>query len=373
LELLAINFDKQEIKKQITLDQVFELLQDWGGDPEYTSYGILSSTICHNQPGEGSRKLYYYNNEEGGLFRCYTGCNDTFDIFELAIKVANIQDNKNYDLNDAVRKLAYRFGLIAYLDDDEEQSGLEDWKILNKYDKIDEIDIKDYNVFLKDYDETILSRFNYNVKIGPWLKEGMTQEVLDESFIGFYPGGDQITIPHFDKEGRFIGLRGRALNQEEAERFGKYRPIKIGKLLYTHPLGMNLYNLNNSQENIAALGKAVVFESEKSCLLYRSYFGPENDISVACCGSSISAYQIHMLIAAGAKEIVVAFDRDFEKLGDDTHKRQIANFRKLHNRYKNYVQLSFINDRNLITGYKNSPIDCGPDKFLQLFKERVIL
>jgi hypothetical protein len=43
-----INFDKQEIKKQISLDQVFELLQDWGGDPEYTSFGILSATICHN-------------------------------------------------------------------------------------------------------------------------------------------------------------------------------------------------------------------------------------------------------------------------------------------------------------------------------------
>lgn len=367
-----INFDKSEIKKQISLDQVFELLQDWGGDPEYTGFGILSSTICHNPPGEGSRKLYYYNNEEGGLFRCYTGCNDTFDIFELAIKVANIQENKNYDLNDAVRALAYRFGIIDYIDE-EEQTGLEDWKILNRYDRIDEMEIKDYNVTLKDYDETILSRFNYKVKIQPWLDEGMTQESLDNAFIGFYPGGDQITIPHFDKDGRFVGLRGRTLNQEEAERFGKYRPIKIGKLLYTHPLGMNLYGLNWAQDNIKIMGKAIVFESEKSVLKYISYFGKENNIAVACCGSSISAYQIHMLIAAGAKEIIIAFDRDFEKLGDATHKRRIANFRKLHNRYKNYVSLSCINDKAMITSLKSSPIDEGPEKFLKLFKERVIL
>lgn len=367
-----INFDKQEIKKQISLDQVFELLQDWGGDPEYTSFGILSATICHNEPGQGSRKLYYYNNEEGGLFRCYTGCNDTFDIFELAIKVADIQENKHYDLNDAVRALAYRFGIIDYLDE-EEQNGLEDWKVFNRYDRIDEIEIKDYSVTLKDYDETILSRFNYKVRIQPWLDEGMTQESLDNAFIGFYPGGDQITIPHFDKDGRFIGLRGRSLNQEEAERYGKYRPIKIGKQLYNHPLGMNLYNLNNSQEHIAAVGKALVFESEKSCLLYQSYFGLENDISVACCGSNISAYQIHMLIAAGAKEIVICFDRQFQELGDKEHKHQIANFRKLHNKYKNYVNLSFINDRHMITSYKASPVDEGPEKFLQLFKERVIL
>ena len=125
-----INFNKSEIKKQITLDQVFELLQDWGGDPEYTNFGIVSATICHNPPGDGSRKLYYYNNDEGGLFHCYTGCADpSFDIFELAIKVADIQQNKRFDLNDAVRALAYRFGIIDYIDE-EEQSGLEDWKIL---------------------------------------------------------------------------------------------------------------------------------------------------------------------------------------------------------------------------------------------------
>ena len=316
-----INFNKAEIKKQISLEQVFELLQDWGGDPEYTGFGILSATICHNPPGEGSRKLYYYDNEEGGLFRCYTGCNDTFDVFDLAIKVADIQQNKRYDLNDAVRALAYRFGIIDYIDEDE-QSGLDDWKIFNRYDRIDKIEVKNYDVCLKNYDDVILSRFNYKVKIGPWLDEGMTQEVLTNATIGFYPGGDQITIPHYDKDGRFVGLRGRALNKEEAEHFGKYRPLKINGELYNHPLGMNLYNLNNSKDNIQKIEKAIVFESEKSCLLYQSYFGMENDISVACCGSNISAYQIHMLIAVGAKEIIVAFDRQFQVLGDKEQDRK---------------------------------------------------
>ena len=121
------------------------------------------------------------------------------------------------------------------------------------------------------------------------------------------------------------------------------------------------------------MGKAIIFESEKSVLKYISYFGKENNIAVACCGSSISAYQIHMLIAAGAKEIVIAFDRDFEELGDATHKRRITNFRKLNNKYKNYINLSCINDKAMITGLKSSPIDEGPEKFLKLFKERVIL
>lgn len=368
-----INFDKQEIKKQITLEQVFELLNDWGGDPQYTSFGILSSTICHNPPGQGSRKLYYYNNDDGGLFHCYTGCAEpTFDIFDLAIRVAEIQEHKKFDLNDAIRALAYRFNIIDYIDEVKEEQ-LEDWKVFNRYDRIKDIEIKNYDVVLKEYDKNILSRFNYNVKIEPWLMEGISQETIQLAQIGFYPGGDQITIPHFDKDKRFVGLRGRTLNQEEAERFGKYRPIKIGQIQYSHPLGMNLYGLNWAKNNIGTMEKAIVYESEKSVLKYISYFGQENNIAVACCGSSISLYQIHMLIAAGAKEIVVAFDRDFEELGDETHKRQIANFRRMYNKYKNYVNISFINDAEKLTGHKDSPIDCGPDIFLKLFKKRVVL
>ena len=49
-----IDYNKTEIREQLTLENIFELLQDWGGDPEYTNFGILCSTICHNKPGEES-------------------------------------------------------------------------------------------------------------------------------------------------------------------------------------------------------------------------------------------------------------------------------------------------------------------------------
>ena len=366
-----INFDKSEIKSKIKIEDVFELLEEWGGEPEYNDSGIVSATICHNRPGEGSRKLYYYSNS--GLFHCYTGCVDpSFDIFQLLIKVANIQQNRNYDLNDAVRVIAYRFGIISELEISDETS-LDDWKVFDRYNRVKEIHPKDYSVRLDEYDDIILSRFNYDVRIEPWLSEGMSQEALDAAHIGFYPGGDQITIPHYDYEGRFVGLRGRTLCAAEAERYGKYRPQNINKTLYSHPLGMNLYNLNNSADNIRRMGKAIVFESEKSCILYSSHFGTYNDISVACCGSSFSIYQLHLLLKAGAKEIIIAFDRQFQKIGDEEYQRLVAKLKQLHNKYKNYATISFIFDKKMITGYKASPIDEGPEKFLQLFKERVFL
>ena len=366
-----IVIDKVEIKDSLSSENIFELLVDFGGDPEYSSFGILCSTICHNPPGEGSRKLYFYDNSH--LFRCYTGCDSYFDIFELVIKVAKIQWDKDYDLNDAVRWVAQRFGISGENVEEDECKQLEDWKILATYDKIQELEVKDKKVVLKTYNEDILSRFNYNVKIGPWLNEGISQEALDQAMIGFYPGGDQITIPHFDINGRFIGLRGRTLCKEEGERYGKYRPLKVGKDLYNHPLGMSLYNLNNSKNNIKLIKKAIVFEGEKSTLLYQSYFGLENDISVACCGSSLSTYQVQELIDVGAEEIIIAFDRQFKEIGDEEFQHLKKNLLKLRTKYKNYVNISFIFDKNMITGYKDSPIDCGPEIFLQLFKERIIL
>jgi hypothetical protein len=366
-----IVFDKYKIREQLSLDDVFTLLQEWGGDPEYSSFGILCATICHNPPGEGSKKLYYYSNT--GLFRCYTGCeNSTFDIFELVIKIAKIQWNKDYDLNEAIRWISLRLHLSGTYEDVDTEA-LEDWKILANYDRIQETEIKDKNVILKEYDDIILSRFNYTVSIDPWIKEGINKSTLKQAQIGFYPGGDQITIPHFDINGRLIGLRGRSLCSSESELYGKYRPLKINNQLYNHPLGFNLYNLNNSKENINLLSKAIVFESEKSALKYASYFGIENDISVACCGFNLSLYQVELLLNNNAKEIVIAFDRDFSEKGDEVFKKQVKYLKSLHKRYHNDVLISFIFDKHMKLLTKDSPIDRGKELFLELFKERIIL
>lgn len=364
-----ITYDKLEVRKCLTVDNIFELLTEWGGDPEYTNFGIVSATICHNNIGEGSHKLYYYTNST--LFQCYTGCG-SFDIFELAISVFNIQKHIEMDLNDAVRYIATRFGIFIQGKDNEGYN-TDDWKILNAYDKIDNIELKDYHVYLNEFDPSILSRLNYNLKITPWINEGMTEEVLRNALIGYFPGGAQITIPHFDANNRLIGLRGRTLCEEEAEKYGKYRPLKINKDWYNHPLGMNLYGYNWNKDNIQKIGKAIIYESEKSVLLHASYFGWENNISVACCGSNISMYQIQLLLDLNVKEIIIALDRQFQEIGDTEWKQLTNNLKKIHYRYKNYATISFIFDKNKITGYKSSPIDEGPEKFLQLFKERVLL
>ena len=366
-----IDYDKRKIREQITNEQVFDFLEEFGGEPQLMSDAIISRTICHNGFGEGSRKLYYYFNT--GLFHCYTGCEEpSFDIFELVIKIFRLQQNRELDLNDAVRFIAYRCGIEGVLVSSELGDSIqEDWKILNNYDRISSLENKDYHIQLKEYDPIILDRLNYNVQITPWLKEHISQEVLDYNKIGFYPGGDQITIPHWDKDSRLVGVRGRSICAEECERYGKYRPLYINQQFYTHPLGMNLYNLNHSKDHIESLRTAIIYESEKSCMLHQTYFGIDHDISVACCGSSISAYQMQMLLDLNVQNVIIAFDKQFQKTKTTESKAWEKKLMKIYEKFGDQVLLSFIWDKEGLLGYKDSPIDCGKETFEYLFNNRI--
>lgn len=361
-----IDYNKDKIKDEIDIQDIFDLLIEFKADPEWLGNEIIiCNTICHHHPNDDmSRKLYYYNNSK--LFQCWTNCGG-FDIFELVRKVMSIQYHQDYDLNMAVRWIANRFGISG---ENVKENELEDWEVIERY----SIDCQQVEkVVLKEYDSTILDRFNYKVRLTPWLKEGISQESLDRAKIGFYAGGDQITIPHYDSNNRLIGIRGRTLCKEEAERFGKYRPLKIRDILYSHPLGVNLYNLNNSKDNIRLFGKAIIFEGEKSCLQYATMFGNDNDISVATCGSNLSAQQVNLLKEAGAKEIIIAFDRQFKDHNSEEFNLWVKKLKKINEKFKNDILVSFIFDKNDLLAYKSSPTDEGKEKFLKLYKNKIII
>ena len=143
--------------------------------------------------------------------------------------------------------------------------------------------------------------------------------------------------------------------------------------MYNHPLGFSLYNLNNRKNKKKILKKAIVFEGEKSPLLYESYFGRENDISVACCGSNLSSYQLKLLLDLGIEEVIIAFDKQFKTKGDLEFKRWTKKLTDIDKKYREYVKISFMFDKNDILRYKSSPIDEGKDKFIKLYEERFSL
>ena len=360
-------YNKDELKQQLEVEQIYDLLEMWGGEPEYTDKGIVAHTICHNAIGLGSRKLYYYSSTR--LFICFTHCG-TFDIFDLCIKVKKMQDGIDWKLYDAMAFIADYFGFSGVEAEEPQDSNREaDWKMFKRHDFIREIERP--HIQLPEYDASILTRLP-RPRILSWEKEGITKEICSANLISYYPGGEQIVIPHFDVNNRLIGIRGRALSDEEAERFGKYRPLKIGKTLYSHPLSMNLYNLNKSKENIRKAKAAIVFESEKSCMKLQSFYGHDSDISVAVCGSSISSYHISLLQELGVTEIIIAFDRQFVEIGDDEFKRLKNKLIHINKRYGTKVRISAIFDKNMLTNYKDAPVDQSRQIFEKLLNERII-
>lgn len=366
---MNFKFDKDDLKESLTIDQIFELTAELGGEPLMDKSGTFftAKTICHNHIGEGSHKLYYYDNTH--LFRCYTDCGTSFDIYELVTKVRKLAGDE-WPLPKAIAYVANYFGVAALEENfDSVQEKLEDWEILNNYKKYSSISESKQIVELKIFEDNFLNNLPHP-RILPWENEGITKEVMSHRGICYDPHNQGIVIPHYDIDGKLVGIRERTLIKED-EVYGKYRPAILNKKMYNHPLGFNLYNLNNSKNTIDTLKKAIIFESEKSCLKYASYFGEDNDISVAVCGSSLIMYQVKLLLSCGAEEIIIAFDREGQ---NDNKAQYVKKFYNMQLKYGSLIKLSFIYDKQgERLGYKDSPIDRGPEIFIELFKERITL
>lgn len=357
-----------EFKQSLSIEQIFDLVADLGGEPimEYNSF--KARTICHNVAGSGSHKLYYYNNTK--LFKCYTDCDSYMDIFELVRKQKSISSGIEWSLPKAVAFVAMYFGyLIKNSEIEQEKNILKDWSIINNYERMYSREESKQIVELKKFDINIL-QYLPRPRVSIWEQEGIKKEIIINRGIAYDPKNEGIVIPHFDIDGNLVGIRERTLIKE-VEKYAKYMPAKLNNKMYNHPLSFNLYNLNNSKNAIKILQKAIVFEGEKATMMYASYFGEDNDISVACCGSSLIGYQVQLLLSLGVKEIIIAFDKQFKEIGDDEYKRWIKKLKSISTKYRAYCNISFLFDKENLLNYKDSPIDKGEEIFLKLFKNRL--
>lgn len=359
-----MKFDKDEIKNNLSIEQVEDIVSELGGEPQNLGDHLICKTICH---GGDSHKLYYYFNTK--LFRCYTECDDTFDLFELVIKVMG-RHGETWTLYDAMLYVANFFSLNFEDDFYNNIEKIPDWEYFKKIDKSQLASAQQKKrVELKFYDSKIIKNLP-QPRILNWEREGITKQTCDYFNIRYDPASQSIIIPHYDANYNLVGIRQRTLVKEEESK-GKYRPAYLGGKLYNHPLGFNLYGLERAKPAIASLGIAIVAEGEKSCLQHVSYFGAAADVVVAACGSNLTNYQIDLLIAAGAKEIVIAFDRQFKQINDEEYKGWVKKLTSLGNKVRNKTKLTYIFDVNDKLKYKDSPWDEGPDVFLDLYKHRL--
>lgn len=347
----------KELVNSLTPERIIELVTELGSD-EYIDKGsyIVFKTICHNaDPADASMKLYYYKKNK--KFHCYTECGDNFNIFTLF--------ERRYKL----LGIEYNFYKDIVL------------KIANG-EKIKKRDNGFYSVYESKYEQYKIDKPEVNLEIlnpnllniytfaatPEWLSDGISEEVMRIYNIKYCIEQNKIIIPHYDIDNNLIGIRGRALNEEDIA-IGKYMPVQIEGKIYSHPLMYNVYGLNVVKDNIKKYKMAIIAESEKSPMQYATMFGKDKNICVACCGSTLHSYQVELLLQAGAEKILIAFDREWE-----TWQEKNKYFNKLKSiceRYKNKCTMGFIFDSKNLLGLKQSPFDNGPETLKNLIEQGV--
>ena len=245
-----MSFDLQKIRESLTSEQIIEIVTDLGADRfNETNNTIVFPTICHNEDsGEASMKLYYYKSSH--MFHCYTECSENFDIFDLIERVYKL-NNIEYDFYNIVDKLA-QLNVQDFFSDTNGQ----------KY--INNVATKEIltEVDLPQYDNRVMDMFRFKPTV-EWLQDGITVETMKKFNIRYYDLQNKIVIPHYDINNKLVGIRGRSLNKEDIELFGKYMPLKVEGKLYSHPLSFNLYGINFNKKDIKKYKKAIIFEGER--------------------------------------------------------------------------------------------------------------
>ena len=361
-ELDLLNISPKDIVDSITLQDVQTFLSGLGVEQiivDEEKGQIICPTICHHRLDEAtSMKLYWYQNYK--IFKCYTECNEAMSIFTLYKKfmALNYHEVSFYEAVDYISKCIKHITI----------------SIKSNY-SYNNIDFEKYNFdaavpILTEYPKTMLTYFTHYYH-PTWLKDGIKPDVMDRFHIGFSLTQNKIIIPHLDINGRLVGIRGRAIDQQEIENFGKYRPVQIGNILYTHPLQFNLYGIYEHQNGIRMRKSALIVEGEKSVLLADGYYGKLSN-TVACCGSSVNKYHINLLVnMLGVNEIIIGLDKEYETWPSEKASIYRKKIEKICNKYKHLASFSYIWDRNNLLQEKDSPLDQGKEVFEQLLKERV--
>lgn len=358
LRLLGIT--PKEIVELLTPQDITKIVVELGGDRyEERSGHIIFPTICHNAYGSDmSMKLYYYFDSR--LFKCYTG-DEAMDIFGL-IKAVRQINNEDYSFPDTV---AYVLGFLD-LENYEPTQSEKYISVLQRFREPLRAPT------LPAIDPRILNRFTEHYTV-EWQTEGIAPATQKKFGIRYYVKRNAIVIPHYNLVGKLVGIRVRNLDYGKPGHTNKYMPLSMEGKLYAHPLSTNLYGIWENREGIMASRRVIVFESEKSVILHKQYFGDQSN-AVAVCGNNFNIMQLRLLIENfPLEEITFAFDKEYDDWNSQEAYDYYRKLQKMGRRFQNYTKISYIFDDVGLLEKKDSPIDKGEKTFREILQSKYYL
>lgn len=349
----------QELKEKLTDENIKTLLLEMGATIYHEDNEvIITDTICHC----GSKpKLYYYKNSM--QFYCYTECGQ-LDIFDL---VMNYNDYGKFEFYKAINWICIKLGISTVKYGFGEPKVISDWDFIRKYKHTKpQVDVKQEKI----YDDKILKIFQ-DLYCDDWIKEGISVHSLNKYKIKYSAYQQRIIIPHYNTENKLIGIRTRAMLEDDISLYGKYNPLRVGETSYSHKLGDYLYGLNQNIYAIKRKQKIMLVEAEKSVLQTDAMFGDDN-FTVALCGSNLTDRQIKIILELGVREVIVALDKQFTTIDSEECIKWAKMIKeKIVNRLAPYVKVSILWDTKNLLDYKDSPTDKGKEVLLQLMQDKL--
>lgn len=354
-----------KILDMITTSDIVQLVSKFG-IPEtsirYYNNQLIMPTGCHNEIiGTAKHKLYYY--EDSKKFHCYTCCG-SMNPFEFVVQAYRTRGIK-YSLSNAAI-------IIERIIQERLRDG---FAVVTPPSNVKKEIEEDWHKSLTEYNPSIMNCFSRNKKyLKVWEKEGISFDAMDKFGIKFDMIRNRMVIPIYDDKGVFVGAKVRNFNQEEIENGRKYMPLIHNNEIYTYDKGKILYGLNFNKKNIKNAKRAIIFESEKSTILYESLYVGNKAVSIG--GSNVSIYQTELLKQYKVETVVLALDNDYSLLPNENGEydkyfglyKMLKEANKLDAKGFN-VEIVYDWEQSFLEN-KDAPIDKGREIWNKLYRNR---
>lgn len=354
-----------KILDMITTSDIVQLVSKFG-IPEtsirYYNNQLIMPTGCHNEIiGTAKHKLYYY--EDSKKFHCYTCCG-SMNPFEFVVQAYR------------TRGIKYSLSNAAIIIERVIQERLRDgFAVVTPPSNVKKEIEEDWHKSLTEYNPSIMNCFSRNKKyLKVWEKEGISFDAMDKFGIKFDMIRNRMVIPIYDDKGVFVGAKVRNFNQEDIENGRKYMPLIHNNEIYTYDKGKILYGLNFNKKNIKNAKRAIIFESEKSTILYESLYVGNKAVSIG--GSNVSIYQTELLKQYKVETVVLALDNDYSLLPNENGEydkyfglyKMLKEANKLDAKGFN-VEIVYDWEQSFLEN-KDAPIDKGREIWNKLYRNR---
>ena len=351
--------DARDFQEQLNKQDVYSLLEHLEANPKEHRNDILhAQTVCHNHDGSGGHNLRYYHDSK--MFQCFSNCG-SMSIYDL---VGNALD---LDFYSSFKYVLSYFNYSVY-DLSHEQKSYEDEIDLSFFNRSVEREAQQLN----ELNTKVLNPY-YDVYYQGWIDEGISIRTMQKYNIKTSIIDEQIIIPHYDENNRLVGVRCRNLNKQLVNDGKKYMPVFQDGDMLNHSTGSVLYGLNFNKDTINQKRKIILFESEKAVMQLDSFL-PDMSIGVCLSGSNLTNRQIELIKDLNINEIIIAYDKEFDRIGDDNEKYYARKIEEtVVKKLGSLFHISAIWDLENDLETKMAPTDKGRETFIKLLNNRIIL